>query len=452
MLMNRTTPFMVPVDDANPAIIKNEALCSECGHCFAVCEEEIGVAAKYLLNQREAYQCIGCGQCSAVCPEKAITGRPHYKIVKELIKDPEKIVVFSTSPSVRVGFADGFGKEPGTFAQDEMVGALRALGADYVFDVTFSADLTIMEEGSELLSRILKGTGPLPQFTSCCPAWVKYMENFHPDKTAHLSSAKSPIGMQGAVIKTYFAHKKHIDPEKIVSVAVTPCTAKKAEIAREELCDAGKLLNIEEMRDNDYVITTKELVQWCQEEGLDLDNITPSKFDSVLGEGTGAGMIFGNTGGVMEAALRSAHYLVTGRNPDPDAFKIVRNPGGQPGVVEAEIQLGDATVRAAVVSGLGNTRKLIEAIEHGEVHYDFVEVMACPGGCVGGGGQPIHDGEELARTRGENLYFLDKNAPLRFSHENPDVLRLYRDFLEKPLSHKSHMLLHTDHNAWEMPR
>ena len=281
MLMNRTTPFMVPVDDANPAIIKNEALCSECGHCFAVCEEEIGVAAKYLLNQREAYQCIGCGQCSAVCPEKAITGRPHYKIVKELIKDPEKIVVFSTSPSVRVGFADGFGKEPGTFAQDEMVGALRALGADYVFDVTFSADLTIMEEGSELLSRILKGTGPLPQFTSCCPAWVKYMENFHPDKTAHLSSAKSPIGMQGAVIKTYFAHKKHIDPEKIISVAVTPCTAKKAEIAREELCDAGKLLNIEEMRDNDYVITTKELVQWCQEEGLDLDKITPSKFDSL---------------------------------------------------------------------------------------------------------------------------------------------------------------------------
>ena len=264
MLMNRTTPFMVPVDEENPAIIKDEALCSQCGHCFAICEEEIGVAAKYLLNPRETYQCIGCGQCSANCPEKAIIGRPHYKVVKELIKDPDKIVVFSTSPSVRVGFADGFGKEPGTFAQDEMVGALRALGADYVFDVTFSADLTIMEEGSELLSRILKGTGPLPQFTSCCPAWVKYMENFHPDKTKYLSSAKSPIGMQGAVIKTYFAHKKHIDPEKIISVAVTPCTAKKAEIAREELCDAGKLLNIEEMRDNDYVITTKELVQWCK--------------------------------------------------------------------------------------------------------------------------------------------------------------------------------------------
>ena len=447
MLMNRTTPFMVPVDDANPAIIKNEALCSECGHCFAVCEEEIGVAAKYLLNQREAYQCIGCGQCSASCPEKAITGRPHYKIVKELIQDPEKIVVFSTSPSVRVGFADGFGKEPGTFAQDEMVGALRALGADYVFDVTFSADLTIMEEGSELLSRILKGTGPLPQFTSCCPAWVKYMENFHPDKTKYLSSAKSPIGMQGAVIKTYFAHKKHIDPEKIISVAVTPCTAKKAEIAREELCDAGKLLNIEEMRDNDYVITTKELVQWCKEEGMDLGKITPSKYDSVLGEGTGAGMIFGNTGGVMEAALRTAYYLLKGENPPADAFQAVRSTGFNEhrGVQEAVFQVDDVTVRTAAVSGLGNARALIDKIERGEAQYDFVEVMACPGGCVGGGGQPIHEGEELAFERGKNLYYLDMNADIRYSHENPDVQKLYEEYFEKPNSHKSHMLLHTEH-------
>ena len=441
MLMNRTTPFMVPVDEENPAIIKDEALCSQCGHCFAICEEEIGVAAKYLLNPRETYQCIGCGQCSANCPEKAIIGKPHYKIVKELIKDPDKIVVFSTSPSVRVGFADGFGKEPGTFAQDEMVGALRALGADYVFDVTFSADLTIMEEGSELLSRILKGTGPLPQFTSCCPAWVKYMENFHPDKTAHLSSAKSPIGMQGAVIKTYFAHKKHIDPEKIISVAVTPCTAKKAEIAREELCDAGKLLNIEEMRDNDYVITTKELVQWCQEEGLDLDKITPSKFDSVLGEGTGAGMIFGNTGGVMEAALRSAYYLITGKNPEVDAFKQIRGVNKN-GWTEAQFEIAGNTIDIAVVSGLQNTRNLMEAIQKREVHYHFVEVMACPGGCVGGGGQPIHEGKELASDRGSNLYFLDKTAHLRFSHENPDIKHLYDEYFGSPGSHKAHQLLH----------
>ena len=193
MIMNRTTPLVVPVDPSNPAIIKNDALCVECGHCFDVCEKEIGVGAKYSFAPGETYQCIRCGQCSAVCPENAITGRPHYQIVKELIKDPEKVVIFSTSPSVRVGFADGFGKDPGTFAQDKMVGALRALGADYVFDVCFSADLTIMEEGSELLKRILTGSGPLPQFTSCCPAWVKYMETWHPDKLDHLSSAKSPI-------------------------------------------------------------------------------------------------------------------------------------------------------------------------------------------------------------------------------------------------------------------
>ena len=445
MLMNRTTPFMVPVDDANPAIIKNEALCSECGHCFAVCEEEIGVAAKYLLNQREAYQCIGCGQCSAVCPEKAITGRPHYKIVKELIKDPEKIVVFSTSPSVRVGFADGFGKEPGTFAQDEMVGALRALGADYVFDVTFSADLTIMEEGSELLSRILKGTGPLPQFTSCCPAWVKYMENFHPDKTAHLSSAKSPIGMQGAVIKTYFAHKKHIDPEKIISVAVTPCTAKKAEIAREELCDAGKLLNIEEMRDNDYVITTKELVQWCKEEGMDLGKITPSKYDSVLGEGTGAGMIFGNTGGVMEAALRTAVEKLTGEELAKLEFTDVR---GIEGIKEATYNVAGMDVKVAVASGLKNAKELLNKVKSGEAEYHFIEIMGCPGGCVNGGGQPQQPGYvrntvDIRAKRAEVLYNLDKNNKIRKSHENPAIIELYDTYLGEPGSHKAHELLHT---------
>ena len=445
MLMNRTTPFMVPVDDANPAIIKNEALCSECGHCFAVCEEEIGVAAKYLLNQREAYQCIGCGQCSASCPEKAITGRPHYKIVKELIQDPEKIVVFSTSPSVRVGFADGFGKEPGTFAQDEMVGALRALGADYVFDVTFSADLTIMEEGSELLSRILKGTGPLPQFTSCCPAWVKYMENFHPDKTKYLSSAKSPIGMQGAVIKTYFAHKKHIDPEKIISVAVTPCTAKKAEIAREELCDAGKLLNIEEMRDNDYVITTKELVQWCKEEGMDLGKITPSKYDSVLGEGTGAGMIFGNTGGVMEAALRTAVEKLTGEELAKLEFTDVR---GIEGIKEATYNVAGMDVKVAVASGLKNAKELLNKVKSGEAEYHFIEIMGCPGGCVNGGGQPQQPGYvrntvDIRAKRAEVLYNLDKNNKIRKSHENPAIIELYDAYLGEPGSHKAHELLHT---------
>ena len=425
MLMNRTTPFMVPVDDANPAIIKNEALCSECGHCFAVCEEEIGVAAKYLLNQREAYQCIGCGQCSAVCPEKAITGRPHYKIVKELIKDPEKIVVFSTSPSVRVGFA----------------------GADYVFDVTFSADLTIMEEGSELLSRILKGTGPLPQFTSCCPAWVKYMENFHPDKTKYLSSAKSPIGMQGAVIKTYFAHKKHIDPEKIISVAVTPCTAKKAEIAREELCDAGKLLNIEEMRDNDYVITTKELVQWCKEEGMDLGKITPSKYDSVLGEGTGAGMIFGNTGGVMEAALRTVYRVLEGKEAPADFYQL-RPVRGLNNRKEAEVTIAGKNLKVCILYGTAAAEEFLAEDMSG---YQFVEVMTCPGGWISGAGQPdcgsVPVSDAVRKKRIASLYQADERAQYRNSMDNPEIGMIYNEFFKEPLSLLSETLLHTTYKS-----
>ncbi len=399
MLMNRTTPFMVPVDDANPAIIKNEALCSECGHCFAVCEEEIGVAAKYLLNQREAYQCIGCGQCSAVCPEKAITGRPHYKIVKELIKDPEKIVVFSTSPSVRVGFADGFGKEPGTFAQDEMVGALRALGA------------------------------------------------VHPDKTKYLSSAKSPIGMQGAVIKTYFAHKKHIDPEKIISVAVTPCTAKKAEIAREELCDAGKLLNIEEMRDNDYVITTKELVQWCKEEGMDLGKITPSKYDSVLGEGTGAGMIFGNTGGVMEAALRTVYRVLEGKEAPADFYQL-RPVRGLNNRKEAEVTIAGKNLRVCILYGTAAAEEFLAEDMSG---YHFVEVMTCPGGCISGAGQPdcgsVPVSDAVRKKRIASLYQADERAQYRNSMDNPEIGMIYNEFFKEPLSLLSETLLHTTYKS-----
>jgi len=325
--------------------------------------------------------------------------------------------------------------------------ALKKMGIDYVFDTSFTADLTIMEEGNEFLQRFTKGELNLrPMFTSCCPGWVRFLKSQYPHLVPQLSTAKSPQQMFGSVMKSYFAESIGVKPENMFTVSIMPCVAKKGESNMELFY--GEYAGHE----TDVVLTTRELTRMIRSAHIDPASLVDRECDPLMKEWTGAGVIFGTTGGVMEAALRSAHYLVTGRNPDPDAFKIVRNPGGQPGVVEAEIQLGDATVRAAVVSGLGNTRKLIEAIEHGEVHYDFVEVMACPGGCVGGGGQPIHDGEELARTRGENLYFLDKNAPLRFSHENPDVLRLYRDFLEKPLSHKSHMLLHTDHNAWEMPR
>lgn len=283
-------------------------------------------------------------------------------------------------------------------------------------------------------------------FTSCCPGWLRFIKSQFPHLVPQLSSAKSPQQMFGAVMKTYFAQSIGAKPEDIYTVSVMPCTAKKGERNME--------LYYEEYagHDIDVVLTTRELTRMIRSAHIDPNTLKDRESDPLMSEGSGAGVIFGATGGVMEAALRSAYYLVTGSNPEPDAFKVVRSTGFPPGVAEAEVTIGEVTVKAAVVSGLGNTRKLLESIERGEVHYDFVEVMACPGGCVGGGGQPIHDGEELAFERGQNLYFLDENAKIRFSHENQDVLALYEKFMEKPMSHKAHMLLHTDHNAWEMPR
>ena len=435
-------------------LIRNAQKCIKCMRCVQICDniqemhiwDVVNTGSRTTVNVRgnqniRETACTLCGQCVVNCPVGALRERDDVGMVLDAVEDDEVITVVQVAPAVRTAWGESFGLSKEFATAKRLVGGLRKIGFDYIFDTTFAADMTIMEEGSEFLERLpeIKESG-LPMFTSCCPGWVKFIKSQYPDMADRLSSAKSPQQMFGAITKSYYAQKLGVDPEKIFCVSIMPCLAKKDEYT----WDGAK--------DVDAVLTTREVERLFKAFFIKTDELEEDEFDNPLGESTGAGVIFGATGGVMEAALRSAHYLVTGRNPDPDAFKIVRNPGGQPGVVEAEIQLGDATVRAAVVSGLGNTRKLIEAIEHGEVHYDFVEVMACPGGCVGGGGQPIHDGEELARTRGENLYFLDKNAPLRFSHENPDVLRLYRDFFEKPLSHKSHMLLHTDHNAWEMPR
>jgi len=433
----------VPVDADNPSIAKLEDRCVDCGHCLAVCAEAIGPARRWL--QGEAFSCINCGQCVAACPEQALVVKPQLEQVKAMINDPDKIVVFSTSPSVRVGLGDAFGLAPGAFVEGEMVAALRALGGDYVFDVTFSADLTILEEGTELLLRVLKGAAPLPQFTSCCPAWVKYVETFLPELIPFISTAKSPISMQGATIKTYMARMYNLDPRKIVTVAVAPCTAKKFEISRPEFNSAGKELGVPGMRDNDYVLTTRELADWMKEEGIELDRLFPSEFDSLLGRGSGAGLIFGNTGGVMEAALRMAYSALTGKSPDSLllSYEPVR---GLDDFKKAEVTIGDKTIRVAVIHGTETVEQhLAEILED----YHFVEVMTCPGGCISGAGQPIRNvvpvENSLRAARIASLYQADKESPVKASLDNFDIQTVYRDFYGSPLGEKSERLLHTSY-------
>ena len=446
--------------DKDFPFIRDSKKCIKCMRCIQICDkiqdlhiwDVTSTGSRTTVNVRgnkkiSDVSCSLCGQCITHCPVGALHERDDTEKVFRAIADPNKVVVAQVAPAVRAAWGEALGLSREEATVGKIMDSLKRLGVDYVFDTTFSADLTIMEEGNEFLQRFTKGELKLrPMFTSCCPGWVRFIKSQYPHLVSQLSTAKSPQQMFGAVMKTYFAESIGVKPENIYTLSIMPCVAKKGERNME--------LFYKEYAGNDIdaVLTTRELTRMIRSSHISPSTLVDRECDPLMKEGSGAGVIFGATGGVMEAALRSAHYLVTGKNPEPDAFRIVRSPSFETGVIEAEVQLGSATVKAAVVSGLGNTRKLLEAIEHGEVHYDFVEVMACPGGCVGGGGQPIHDGEELAHERGENLYFLDANAPLRFSHENPDVLKLYADYMEKPLSHKSHMLLHTDHNAWEMPK
>lgn len=437
----------VPVNPCNPAIEKDDSLCANCGHCLAVCKEEIGVAARCNPADAAQYACIHCGQCTTVCPEHAIRGKSSWKQVEEAVKDPEKIVIFSTAPSVRVGLGDSFYEQKGTFVEGQMVSAIRALGADYVLDVAFSADLTILEEGTEFLKRLLGG-GVLPQFTSCCPAWVKYVETFHPERIPGLSSAKSPISMQGALIKTYFARERGIDPRRIVSVAVAPCTAKKFEITREELSSSSEFWNIQGLKDNDYVLTTKELSEWIKVKQLDFDRLEPSGFDTLLGEGSGAGIIFGNTGGVMEAALRMAYSSVTGKEP-AGLLMEYRPIRGLEAVKEAAVTVGDKEIRVAVIHGTTAAERLIQS---GEIDsYDFVEVMTCPGGCISGGGQPgckvLPVPDAVREARIASLYWADENRPVRNSLDNRELRRLYDTFLGEPTGKMAKSLLHTGYHS-----
>ena len=457
-------PFHQELDripwNMNFPLIRDSAKCIKCMRCIQICDkvqslniwdlESTGSRTTVHVSKNrkiEEADCSLCGQCITHCPTGALRARDDTAKVWKAIDDPNKITVVQVAPAVRTAWGEALGLSREEATMGKITDSLRRLGFDYVFDTTFSADLTIMEEGSEFVKRLTSGElKDRPMFTSCCPGWVRFIKSQYPHLVKQLSTAKSPQQMFGAVMKTYFAKSIGVDPENICTVSVMPCTAKKGE------CNMELFYEEYAGHDVDLVLTTRELTRMIRSAHIDPSTLKDEVCDELMQDGSGAGVIFGATGGVMEAALRSAYFLVTGKNPDADAFKNVRRTREDEFTMTAEIPIGDITVRTAVVSGLANTRRLIERIEREEVHFDFVEVMACPGGCVGGGGQPIHDSEEPALTRSKNLYFLDASNELRFSHENPDIQKLYDNFMEAPLSHKAHMLLHTDHNAWEMPK
>ena len=445
--------------DRKTPLIRQESKCIKCMRCIQVCDkiqdlhiwDLAGTGSRVTVNVSQNRRitdadCAFCGQCVTHCPTAALRERDDTEPVLDILADGSLTTVVQVAPAVRVAWAEEMGLEPGPAATRKMVAALKRLGFHYVFDTNFAADLTIMEEGSEFVERFThRDQYQWPMFTSCCPGWVRFVKSNYPEFTANLSTAKSPQQMFGAVAKSYFAVKMGLDPHKMRVVSIMPCLAKKAEAALEPLRDACGDPDV------DVVLTTRELVRMVRADKILVENLPEEAFDSPLGTATGAAVVFGATGGVMDAALRSAYYLVTGRNPNADTFRAVRGMDHD-GWKEAAFNIpGAGVVRVAVVSSLGRARKLMEAIRRGDVSYDFVEVMACPGGCAGGGGQPIVDGEELAEYRGDALWDMDKQEKIRFSHENSDIQTLYREYMEKPCGERAHHLLHTDHSAWQMP-
>jgi len=452
------------IDRSSPSFIKDDSKCIRCQRCVRTCTElqqisAIAVANKGLHQKISSFHdrpmshvvCTNCGQCVNRCPTGALVEKTYIDQVWDAIYDPEKHVVVQTAPAVRVALGEDLGYDPGERVTGKMVTALRQLGFDSVLDTDFSADLTIMEEGTELLTRLKKVLVDgdkkisIPMFTSCSPGWIKFIEHKYPEFLHNLSTCKSPQQMFGALAKTYFAQKRKLDPSKVVSVSVMPCTAKKYEADRPEMRASG-------YKDIDFVLTTRELAVMIKQAGIDFRNLEPTHYDSIMGDSTGAAVIFGATGGVMEAALRTAYEIVTGKEV-PFTNLNITPARGMDGVKEATIKIEGCTddwkflegaeLKVAIAHGLVNANKIMKEVRKGTSPYHFIEIMACPGGCIGGGGQPIPTSMDIRKKRMKAIYSEDEHMVLRKSHENPDVVAIYREFLGKPNSHLAHELLHT---------
>lgn len=457
------------IDESTPALVRDNSKCIKCRRCVTVCQEVQNVGALFPQGRGfdtiigpaftldlDGVACVQCGQCSAICPVGAISERSHINQVWAALDDPKKHVVVQTAPAIRAALGECFGYEPGTLVTGKMVTALRDLGFDGVFDTNFTADLTIMEEGTELLTRLKKALVDkekvaLPMFTSCSPGWIKYAEYYYPDFLDNLSTCKSPQQMFGAVAKTYYAQKAGVDPKDMVVVSVMPCTAKKFEAQRAEMNASGT-------QDVDYVLTTRELGRMIKQAGIDFQSLKDSKMDSPIGLSSGAADIFANTGGVMEAALRTAWEIVTGKELPMENLHVAPIAGLK-GVKEASavIQgtlpewsfLEGVELKVAVAHGLSNASKILNLLQQGKADYHFVEVMTCPGGCIGGGGQPRFTDNSVREKRIQAIYKEDEGKTLRKSHENPEIKTIYEEFLKKPLGEKSHHLLHTKYTKRE---